>query len=69
MDGGQRMKIDAYGRAKNLGALSRYSLFVMLPDAPGLSRSLPADKCYFDIRFDWEGLRNVTSCFSLGWKS
>jgi hypothetical protein len=54
----------------------------MLPDAPGLSHSLPADNCYFGVRFDWantqtwllasnngrRGLRNVTSCFSLEWK-
>jgi hypothetical protein len=26
----------------------------MLPDAPGLSHSLPAVNCDFGIRFDWD---------------
>jgi hypothetical protein len=57
-------------------------LLVMLPHAPGLSHSLRADNCYFGVRFDWGnaqtwlwayntgrwGLRDVSSCFSLGRK-
>jgi hypothetical protein len=36
----------------NLGALRRYALSFCFPDAPSLSRWLPADNCSFGVRLD-----------------
>jgi hypothetical protein len=45
------------GRAEacvgGLGAFARSALSVTLPHAPGLSRSLPADKYCIGVRLDW----------------
>jgi hypothetical protein len=41
-----------YGRAKTSARLVGTPL-VMLPDAPGLSHSSPADNCYIGVRLDW----------------
>ena len=47
-----RLDLRITGRAKT-SALLVAAPFVMLPHAPGLSHTLPADNCYICVRLDW----------------